>query len=159
MDSTLFSTIALILSGLALAIGAFTFFKARRDIAALREVQKVFFRGKTGKDLEEVLLDIASHVEANRKRTTDLKQETGNIWETMRGCYSNIGIVRFNPFRDTGSNQSFVIALLNDHHNGFIITSLYSRQGTNIYAKPIERGVSEFTLTEEEKIAIKKATS
>ena len=68
-----------------------------------------------------------------------------------------MGVVRYNPFSDTGSDQSFSIALLDSDNNGMVITSLYSRDGNRVYAKPVKNNVSEYSLSNEEKEAIIKA--
>lgn len=68
-----------------------------------------------------------------------------------------VGIVRFNPFKEIGGDQSFSIALLDGQDSGFVLTSLYSREGNRVYAKPIERGKSNYQLSEEEKEALRKA--
>jgi hypothetical protein len=71
-----------------------------------------------------------------------------------------VGIIRFNPFKDIGGDQSFALALLDGKNSGIVISSLHTREGTRIYSKPIIKGESEkYTLTEEEKQAIKTATT
>lgn len=71
-----------------------------------------------------------------------------------------IGLLRFNPFKDTGGDQSFILALLDGNDTGVVISGLYSRAGTRWYAKKIKesKGV-EHELSEEEKQAIKEARS
>ena len=66
-------------------------------------------------------------------------------------------MVRFNPFSDVGGDQSFSLALLDKRNNGIVITSLYAREGSRVFGKPIENGLSPHSLSEEEKEAIKKA--
>jgi hypothetical protein len=68
-------------------------------------------------------------------------------------------VLRYNPFDNVGGDQSFSIALLDANNNGFVITSLYAREGTRVFAKPIKNGESEFPLSEEEKEAINRAIS
>jgi len=68
-----------------------------------------------------------------------------------------VGVVRFNPFKDIGGDQSFSIALLDEEDNGLVITSLYGREGNRVYAKPIEGGQSKYQLSDEEKEAISRA--
>ena len=68
-----------------------------------------------------------------------------------------IGIVRFNPFKEVGSDQSFSIALLNREDTGIIITSLYNREGNRVYGKPVKNGKSSYSLSKEEQTAIEKA--
>jgi hypothetical protein len=65
-----------------------------------------------------------------------------------------IAVVRFNPFNETGGNQSFSLAILDGNDYGIVITSLFSRNENRVYSKPIKNGISEFTLTDEEKQAI-----
>ena len=68
-----------------------------------------------------------------------------------------VGIVRFNPFEDTGGQQSFAVALLDARGDGFVISSLHSRQATRLYMKQITDGKSDTTLGDEEAEAIRQA--
>ena len=73
--------------------------------------------------------------------------------------FHKFGLVRFNPFKDVGGDQSFSLAILNGKDNGIVISSLFTREGTRVYSKSISAGEAEkYPLTEEEKEAIKKAT-
>src|SRR5213594_2868284 len=74
-----------------------------------------------------------------------------------RGSLQHIGLVRFNPFVDTGSDQSFAIALLDDRRDGIVISSLHGRANTRVFAKPVENGTSRHTLSSEEADAIRIA--
>jgi hypothetical protein len=69
-----------------------------------------------------------------------------------------IGVVRYNPFADTGSNQSFVLAALDAKGDGFVLSSLHSRQQTRVFLKAVAAGKSDSALSEEENDAIKRAT-
>jgi len=62
-----------------------------------------------------------------------------------------VGFLRFNPFHDTGGDNSFVLALLDHNNSGVIMTSLYSREGVRWYGKSVERGVSPYPFSKEEK--------
>ena len=68
-----------------------------------------------------------------------------------------MGIVRYSAFQDTGSDLSFSLALLDEKNNGIVMNGIYSREMSNIYAKPVEAGKSSYTLSEEEQQAIEKA--
>ncbi|MBF8250314.1 MAG: hypothetical protein HW400_915 [Candidatus Levybacteria bacterium] len=69
-----------------------------------------------------------------------------------------IGLVRFNPFKDTGGDQSFILSLVDGNDTGVIISGLYSRSGTRWYAKRVVGGKSlEHELSDEEKKALKEA--
>ena len=65
-----------------------------------------------------------------------------------------LGLVRFNPFSEIGSNQSFSLAVMDSGNNGFVVTSLFNRNENRVYGKPIKNGSSEYQLTNEEKEAI-----
>jgi hypothetical protein len=67
---------------------------------------------------------------------------------------NRIGLVRFNPFQDTGSDQSFSAAFLNDNGDGLILTSLWGRDEVRLYAKPVDKNESRYVLSQEEKQAL-----
>lgn len=91
------------------------------------------------------------------KRLEKIEDEIENIKTNSLAHIQKIGLVRFNPFLETGGNVSFVIALLDGMNSGFVITSLHSRGGTRTYAKPIIKGNSKFELSKDEQRAIIKA--
>lgn len=118
---------------------------------------KVFFKGRKTRDLEEV---IAEQVKRTKKIEGDIKdlfKWNENLQKIANISVQKVGVVRFNPFKDTGGDQSFAIALLDKDNNGLVISSLYSREGTRVYTKPIEKGISSYHLSDEEKQAITKA--
>jgi hypothetical protein len=79
------------------------------------------------------------------------------IEAASRRSIQRVGLVRFNPFEDTGGNQSFALALTDALGNGFVISSLHSRTGTRVYAKTIAGGRAESALSEEEGEALRQA--
>jgi hypothetical protein len=68
-----------------------------------------------------------------------------------------MGFVRFNPFAETGGDQSFSVSLLDANGTGIVFTGLHTREKTRVYAKPIVNGVSKSTLSKEEQKAIEIA--
>jgi len=116
-----------------------------------------FFNGKDGKSIEKVL---EFEMRKMKKTESDIKQLMQNAkWMEgiSRKSVHKIGMVRFNPFKDAGGDQSFSIALLDYGNNGAVISSLHANDGTRVYAKPIAKGESKYQLTEEENEAIEKA--
>jgi hypothetical protein len=75
-----------------------------------------------------------------------------------RGAIQRVGVVRYNPFQDTGSNQSFVVAMLDGAGDGFVLSSLHSRQQTRVFLKSVAGGKADGALSEEEAEAIRRAT-
>jgi hypothetical protein len=108
---------------------------------------------KEPKNFKEVL----AYFKDLEKNFEKLSQELENLKKESSFPIQKIGILRFNPFSEVGGNQSFSIALLDGNNNGIVITSLYSREGNRVYGKPIKNGQSEYSLSEEEKLAIEKA--
>lgn len=94
--------------------------------------------------------DVSREVLANRERMRELAA----ILDTAtRG----IGVVRFNAFQDTGSDLSFAVAYIDANKNGVVISSIYGREESRTYAKPLENGNSHYQLSEEEQEAIRRA--
>lgn len=115
-------------------------------------------RGATKKDLKSVLEKLLKDFSAGEKRVSDLEKEVEKIKKDSFGQIQKIGLVRFNPFAETGGDQSFCLAILDGNNSGLIISSLHSRDNTRIYAKPVREGKSAgYELSNEEKQAIKKA--
>jgi hypothetical protein len=104
---------------------------------------------------DELTLGAAVAAELERLATVETRLEA--LAERGRGAVQHVGVVRYNPFEDTGSNQSFALALLDDRADGVVISSLHSRQATRLYLKPISGGRSEAALSAEETEALKKA--
>ncbi|MNG10134.1 hypothetical protein D3C84_935860 [compost metagenome] len=76
------------------------------------------------------------------------------IQQAMTKMTSKLGIRRYNAFNDGGSDLSFSMALLNEEQDGVIITGIHSREQMYVYAKPIAKGQSSYTLSPEEKETI-----
>ncbi len=110
-----------------------------------------------GKNIEEDLENYMYRVERVEKQNADILNYIKNIDNDLSKCIQKIGIVRYNAFQDTGSDLSFVLALLDERNNGVVLNGIYSREMSNIYAKPVENGKSKYTISEEENLAIEKA--
>lgn len=120
-----------------------------------------FMRGKNGGDLESTIKEIEKHISSLDNSKKDIENYLTNVEKRLKHGGINIGVVRFNPFKDAGGsgNQSFAVALLNEEENGVVFSSLYSRDRVSVFAKPITAGKSENELTEEEKTAMEKASN
>ena len=94
----------------------------------LKKKLYLFFQGKKAKNLEEVLLGQIKKLEKQDKELKEIFGKIRRLEEISEKTFQKIGVVRFNPFGDVGGDQSFVIALLDSKNNGFVISSLYSRE-------------------------------
>ena len=89
---------------------------------------------------------------------SEIQKNLDQLSSQTKNSVSNIGLVRFNPFDDMGGDQSFALALLDQHKSGVIITSLHTRENTRIFAKPVKNGEGQsISLSKDEKLAIVKA--
>ncbi|OGZ37215.1 MAG: hypothetical protein A3I88_02325 [Candidatus Portnoybacteria bacterium RIFCSPLOWO2_12_FULL_39_9] len=118
---------------------------------------KIFFAGKNGSDLEGVLFEEIKRLKKSEDEIKKILKSLKNLEKMTSLSVQKVGVVRFNPFKEMGGDQSFAIALLDAFNNGLVISSLYAREGTRIYSKPIEAGQSKYALSQEEKEALKKA--
>ncbi|MBS5857730.1 MAG: DUF4446 family protein [Clostridia bacterium] len=110
-----------------------------------------------GKNIEEDLENYMYRVERVEKQNAEILNYIKNVDNDLNKCIQKIGIVRYNAFQDTGSDLSFALALLDEKNNGVVLNGIYSREMSNIYAKPVENGKSKYTISEEENLAIEKA--
>ncbi len=112
----------------------------------------------TKKDLKTVLTEILSKIDLNQKDLKTLNSALKEARKNMQSHIQKIGFIRFNPFPQTGGDQSFCLSLLDEKDTGFVLSSLHSRDTTRFYAKTIKNGRPEDSkLSEEEKKAIKIA--
>ena len=110
-----------------------------------------------GRSLHDLLAGNASAVERTAERMGDIEASQSLLEKRTRRSLQHIGMVRYNPFEDTGSDQSFAIALLDDQRDGVVISSLHGRANTRIFAKPVADGTSPHNLSDEETEAIRIA--
>ncbi len=110
-----------------------------------------------GNNLEEMLQNYIKKVETVEAKNEEIISYCKVIDENIKRCTQKIGIVRYNAFKDVGSDLSFTLAILDDYNNGVVLNGIYARDSSNIYAKPIENGVSKYVLSEEEKEAVNRA--
>jgi len=139
-----------VFTGITILLGIFYVIKTERRL-------KRFFLGKKAKDLEDTIIVLEKDIEKLKTSKEKTEKELIEINKKIKKSIRGLETVRFNPFPDQGSNQSFAIGVLNEENDGVVISSLYSRERMSMFAKPIKNGKSEYELTEEEKEALEKA--
>ena len=151
---TIVSIVGIFLAFLSLILVIFALFSIRKT----RKNIETLFSGKQAVDLESILLAHTKEIQAVDKEIQELFEISNKIHALAQRSIHKVGIIRFNPFKDIGGDQSFALALLDGKDSGIVISSIHTREGTRIYSKPVVKGESEkYTLTEEEKQAIKMA--
>jgi len=121
---------------------------------------KILFSGKETRSLEKIITDHSRSITNIDKEIQELFEISNQIHNLAHRGLHKINVVRFNPFKDIGGNQSFVVALLDGKNSGVVISSLHTREGTRVYAKPVTKGLcKEYQMTEEESKAVVAAMS
>lgn len=133
-------------------------------ITAIALITAIRLRGMLGgikkKELRELLEHVSQELSEQQEKAAAFQAELERLLQHEETHLQKVGFVRFNPFADTGGNQSFCIAILDRHDNGIVISSLHSRDQTRLYAKQIrERKAQGQQLSKEENEAVKRAQS
>ena len=110
-----------------------------------------------GNDLDQMLKKYLEDVREVKKDNSEIKAYYTQLDRDISSCIQKIGLVRYNAFKDVGSDLSFAVALLDREDNGIVLNGLYGSESSNIYAKPIKRGISSYQLSEEEAYALEIA--
>jgi hypothetical protein len=130
--------------------------------ARLRQLQRRHEKLFSGEEAEDTSLAAAVETLASRladttARTERLVARAEQSDATLARTVQGVGLIRFRAFQDTGGDQSFALALTDGEGNGVVISALYGRGTTRIFAKPVQSWLSPKTLSEEEEQALKEA--
>ena len=115
------------------------------------------FRDAGDGNTTRVLAEYLGTVRSTAQSVARMQEQHDDIVHILPTVIRYVGLVRFSPFHDTGSDQSFALALLDGRRDGVVITALHSRKDSRLYAKPVERGSSSYSLTPEERDAMSRA--
>ncbi|MEQ8197408.1 MAG: DUF4446 family protein [Clostridiaceae bacterium] len=130
---------------------------AFKSLSRVEKRFKKMMRGMNNNNLEEVVLGYLDKVdEANKNSLEAIK--LGELLERkFKKSVQKVAVIRYKAFEDVGSDLSFSIALLDDNNDGVVLTGIYGRNESTAYAKPIDKGISRYDLSEEEITALNKA--
>ncbi len=124
----------------------------------INEKLRIFFTGKSPQNLEQVLLNQSAEVRELDQEIQELFEISNKLRELCLKSLQKTSVVRFNPFKEVGGNQSFSFVVLDGKNSGAILSSLHTRESTRVYAKPVLLGDADgFPFTEEEKKAVQQA--
>jgi len=157
MNNIILNNISIVLPvGVAIFVLAVIFLEFQ-ILRMNRRINRIF-KGVEKENIEKLLRNQLDMSEKMKRDIEKLFQDAEAVRGIATKSIHKVGVVRFNPFRDTGGDQSFVIAFMDADDNGLVVSSLHSREGARVYMKPIEGGVSEkYKLTKEEEEAISRA--
>jgi hypothetical protein len=148
--------IIFLLSGIVVFLVAINFILLWYFYKTNKKIDKLLENGKI-KEFRDIFL-------SQKDKNSDLEEKIKKVFlkikdieGTCQTTFQKIGVVRFNPFESMGGNQSFVIALLDARNNGFLISSLFVKDGNRVYAKILKDGKSDHALSKEEVEAVNRA--
>lgn len=144
------------LAVLSLVLLVYTIILSSKVAKICRSRNAKLVEGQAGK-IADCLTDHADILTKLDIRLEEISANQAELSKELQNCLRKIGIVRFNAFDDIGGEQSFALALLDVNKNGVIISNLYGRQESRLYAKGIVNGNGERALSEEERKALEKA--
>ncbi len=128
-----------------------------RSVNKLEKKYKRIMRGVNNKNLEELINLKLEEIDKAVENSNEALNKCEVIKEEMKGCVNKIAIMRYKAFPDVGSDLSFSIAVLDSYNDGVLITGIYSRQDSTTYAKPVDKGISRYELSEEESYVLNEA--
>ncbi|SCN25590.1 hypothetical protein N3C_2388 [Clostridium sp. N3C] len=161
LNSVINNNIAYILTTLViinviLIICVFVLF---RSLGSLERRYRKLVRGTNNKNLEEIIDGYMDKVDYAVNTSEEIKEMLVHYDKELKKCTQKVSILRYKAFDDVGSDLSFSIAMLDGDNNGIIITSIYGRHDSTTYAKPVDKGISRYDLSEEEERVLKEAMS
>ncbi len=123
----------------------------------IRSRQERLSWGKGQAGLEEVLELVRGRMEELGGEQRKVREQLAEQIEKTRRFLKEPGVVRYNPFPETGGDHSFSMTLVDGEGNGVIMTGLHAREGTRVYLKLVKQGRTEHKLSNEEEKSLKEA--
>lgn len=141
----------------ALGILVILYIIAQIRISKIKEKYNLLVRGVKGVNIEQLLIKTGEDINNVHIDINNIQKNLDKIETKLSFAIQKVGFVRYNAFGNMGSDLSFSIALLDSFQNGFVLTSIYGRDYTTSYAKPLKFGKSVYPLSVEEMQAIDRA--
>lgn len=123
----------------------------------LNKKYQKFMGGNEAKALESYITELISLNKENSEKIEENKAEIRNLYKKQRLNFQKVGMIKYDALQEMGGNLSFVIALLDENNNGFIMNSVHNIHSNYCYAKEIKDGKCSINLSEEEQVALEKA--
>ena len=159
LSNLIMSNVQYVLLGMTVLIllALIIFISINMKLARMNKRYNTMMKGMDEVNVEKLLLNHIEQVKETVIKVEKLSMDCQKIKEDAKKTIQRVGIVRFNAFEDMGSDLSFAIALLDYQNDGMVMSSIYSRSESRMYAKPILAGQSSYLLTDEEKQALSQA--
>jgi hypothetical protein len=123
-------------------------------LSAMKKRYEIMMAGQDGKNIEQMLMQHIAETKVVAAENARIGAESKQMNALLKTAITKVGVVRFRAFEDMGSDLSYAVALLDSHKNGVVLSSIFGREDSRSYVKPIENGISKYTLSQEEEEAI-----
>ena len=114
---------------------------------------------ESGQSIEKMLLGHIAETRRVAEENKRIVEDNARIDALLKTAITRVGVVRFSAFQDMGSDLSYAVAMLDAKNNGVVFSSIFAREDSRTYVKPIEGGQSKYTMTKEEQQAVNDAIS
>ncbi len=123
----------------------------------VKRKHETFMKGKNAESLEETLVHCINRVELVDEVNKTLLENIATLEKVQKNTYQKIGIIKYDAFREMSGELSYVLVLLDQKDNGFVMNSVYTREGGYSYIKEVKNGEADVLLSEEEVKGLEKA--
>ncbi|MEG0051054.1 MAG: DUF4446 family protein [Terrisporobacter sp.] len=127
------------------------------SISRLKSKYRKLMRGTNSRNLEELIVNSLDKIDIMKEVTDEVRSICDETSMALTSCVQKVAIKRYKAFEDFASDLSYSISILDGNNSGVIITSIYSRNESITYAKPIDKGISRYDLSEEENNVLHQA--
>ena len=127
------------------------------NLSYLKKRYRKMMTGADGANLERMLIGHLNEIQAVSDENAAIKRENERLDNLLQLAITRVGVVRFRAFDDMGSDLSYAVALLDSYNDGVILTSIFGREDSRSYVKPVEKGQSTYQLMPEEQQALDEA--
>lgn len=108
-------------------------------------------------NIEELLITLNDQIETSNRQLRSVDQRSIEAKDTTMGAISNMSVTHFNAFEGQTGEVSFCLCMLDNFHNGIILTNLYGNDGSTVYLKEVTNGSSKVELSQNEEQALRIA--
>ena len=126
-------------------------------LSYMKKRYRKMMAGVDGANMERMLMGHIDEVKKVVEKSEQLEAESKRIDALLQTAVTRVGVVRFRAFEDMGSDLSYAVALLDSHNDGVVLSSIFGRDDSRSYVKPITQGTSSYTMTQEEEQALHEA--
>jgi hypothetical protein len=129
------------------------------NLRGIQKRHKKMLGGVNPDNLESLLMDVQEQLQQMKDKNQAYEKAIRSIGEKMKKMKANVELIRYNAFAQSGSDLSFSVAILDDDRDGVVLSGIHNREQTFLYAKPLVKGKSQYTLSPEEEQVINQAAS